>query len=256
MNELCRPTESTSVIAPQFIKGRQAMNHCTEAQSPAGRTRPGSVRQRLPMQALRAAPLVSASGQVAGNSNKVRQLTNLHRSVMQTLEHAKPTTELFVRLEFFAKSVLLAAELAEIVKLPQLKSSVDISVATAEMSSLQDIAELAHAALAAGKELQGLAVLSGMGFLLGGAPRAALERALGLLRIKRNSQACSELVKALDGMGDQDGMATALLAQLWFEARDPRWIPLAKRVLASGLNFQARARCTELLAGDGKAIRN
>ena len=92
-------------------------------------------------------------------------------------------------------------------------------------------------------------MLSGIGFLLGGAPRAALERALGLLRVKRNSQACNELAKALDGMADQDGMATALLAQLWFDAGDPRWVPLAKRVLATALNVEARARCTELLSG-------
>lgn len=199
---------------------------------------------------LLAARQTSVAKPAAGNANKVRQLTNLHRSVMRAIEHAIPNSELFVRLDSFAKSVLLAAELAEIVRVAAPNAPIISAAGTAEMSSLQEIAELAHAALAAGRESQGLAVLSGMGFLLGGAPRAALEQALGLLRIKRNAQACNELIKGLDGMADQDGMATALLVQLWFDARDPRWIPLAKRVLASGLNVQARARCTELLDGN------
>ena len=233
------------------------MTHCTQPQFSAVDIRSAGAGKKPVLTARPGAPVIPAEKQVFGSANKVRQLTNLHRSVMQTLEHAKPGTELFSRIDTFAKSVLLAAELAEIINVPAVgtsSASSSATAATAELSSLHDLGELAHAALAAGRESQGIAVLSGIGFLLGGAPRAALERALGLLRVKRNSQACNELAKALDGMADQDGMATALLAQLWFDARDPRWVPLAKRVLATALNVEARARCTELLSGTNQPL--
>jgi hypothetical protein len=114
--------------------------------------------------------------------------------------------------------------------------------------TVHDLVTLAYRGLDAGLIDDALAVLGAIGMLLGGVPRAAFETALGLVHIGRNADACECLTSAVDGMTDSDGFVSTLLAQLWFEAGDIRWIAAARRVLATGSDRDARVRCMELLA--------
>ena len=188
------------------------------------------------------------SARFSGNVNNVRKVTNLHRSVMLILEETKPNTDLNMRLAAFAAGVSVAIELAELIKTKSGAYEKDDAAGKADIATLDDLSELANAALDTGKQPQGFQVLEGIGYLLGGAPRAALERALGFMRIKQKRKACDELEKAVEGMVNDDGLVSALLVQLWFDIKDPRWIQLAKRVMATGLSVDARTRCGELLA--------
>ena len=193
-------------------------------------------------------PTAHPATRFSGDVLLVRQITNLHRTVMLTLEETKPKTELNLRLRAFAAGVLVAAELAEVIP-PAPDQNQDRGMKNQqETATLQDLTQLAYAALDIGKQIQGLQVLEGIGFLLGGHPKAALERALGLLRLKQTQKAREELETAVEGSADADGLISALLVQLWFDVQDRRWIQLAKRVMATSLNIDARARCAELLA--------
>ena len=205
------------------------------------------VRHKIVSSVVTIKPSAHPAMRFSGNVLLVRQLTNLHRTVMFTLEETKPGTELNLRLRAFAAGVLVAAELAEVTPPAPDQNQEHGMKNQQETATLHDLTQLAHAALDIGKQVQGLQVLEGIGFLLGGHPRAALERALGLLRLKQTQKAREELETAVEGSANDDGLISALLVQLWFDVQDRRWIQLAKRVMATSLNIDARARCAELL---------
>jgi hypothetical protein len=211
-------------------------------------SRPVWVSTRENSHAKKAVSTKMPTPATVGDAILARQLTNLHRQVMQTVVETNTASELYVRLSAFAEGVQVAIELAEVMKPLKRTEPAEGQALQNATCTLQELSEVAYRALDVGREAKGFQILEAIGSLLGGPPRAALERALGQLRLNRKAKACDCLLQALEGMTDKDGLISGLLAQLWFEARDPRWITLAKRVLATGLNVEARTRCTELLA--------
>lgn len=187
-------------------------------------------------------------------------LVQLRRQVLLTLSELPGTAAAREPVSVFAEGLKVAIELAGIVGAPEAPDAPAGSAARATASDahrdggpdLDDIVELANRALDQGLDIQGLIVLASVGYLIGGPLQAALELANGLLRLNRRADAAACLHEAVESVNDCEGVAGSVLAWLWCDAGDGRWVAQARRVLATANDLDARTRCRNLLAEHGQ----
>jgi hypothetical protein len=192
-----------------------------------------------------------AHGGPLSQLNLKQRIARTRHLLRKTMARTALPINLRPRMEAFDRALASAARLAAAADQGCATSATALPqpgpTAVATNCSVRDLIDLAYSSLDAGVRPDAFVLLAGLGALLGGTPRAAFEVALGLLRVGQAREACEFLQEAAEGMTDTDGFVHGLLAQLWQQAGDQRWVAAARHVLATGRDLDARNRCLELL---------